>query len=244
MEEQNMDEIINEMGKDSKRTYIKKYSIKVLKSLRFWRISLVFMLMYFLISFAKGIGLNHAKSLGIRGGAYSFMVFSSSIILLILGPFIGCYADKKSIFLVLKITTFITPIAGIFLIIFYKNETLFIICYILITLSFTGYNVSFLPFIVRIYGIQQSVILYGIINFFNYLINIITYVSADKIYSKYDKNKIPTNELRIMFIIGTILSIISVVLVLFEKNDKFEFNEEDSNLGNIIEKDEESRENI
>ena len=98
--------------------------------------------------------------------------------ILIIGPVLGILVDKKGPLLILKIVSIITIIPGIFLAFFMDNTFVFISYFVLYILNLTGIMVSFNPFIMEVYGIQESVILGGIINGFSKSADVITTVSA------------------------------------------------------------------
>ena len=59
-----------------------------------------------------------------------------------------------------------------------KYTVIFISCFVIYVLNIVGLAVCFGPFIMEVYGIQESVILGGIINGFSKFSDIITTVSA------------------------------------------------------------------
>ena len=95
--------------------------------------------------------------------------------------------------------------------------------------------VGFAPFIMEIYGIQESVIIAGAINVFAKISEIISTVSAFVI-SLYYTNEELINPYRIMYIIGAICCAISLILLLFENDKKYVYENDEENLGNLVEK--------
>ena len=85
--------------------------------------------------------------------------------------------------------------------------------------------VSFNPLLMEIYGIQESVILSGIINGLGKVGEIITTVAAFMISFFYTKDEIIT-PYKIIFVSGSVCSIISFLLLCFESNKKFEYEGE------------------
>ena len=77
----------------------------------------------------------------------------------------------------------------------------------------------------EIYGIQESVILGGIINGFWRVGEIITTVSAFVIPFFYSNDEIKT-PYKIIFISGSVCSVIIFLLLCFESNEKFDYKEE------------------
>ena len=100
--------------------------------------------------------------------------------------------------------------------------------------------VSFNPLLMEIYGIQESVILGGIINGLGKVGEIITTVAAFVISFFYSKDEIKT-PYKIIFISGSICSVISFLLLCFESNKKFDYKEENmNNVDKLINNDTES----
>jgi len=84
--------------------------------------------------------------------------------------------------------------------------------------------VSFAPLIMEIYGIQESVILGGIISGFTKISDIIAIVSAFafSLVCESDKDCLK-GKYRIMYLISSICCGISALLLFFEKKDKFNY---------------------
>ena len=102
-------------------------------------------------------------------------------------------------------------------------------------MSLISFSVGFSPFIMETYGIEESVILGGIINAVAKVSELITTVAAFVISLFYSKDEIEM-PYRIMYIIGFIFCIFSLVLLIFEKKEKFEYDKKDEDFGNLVEK--------
>ena len=96
--------------------------------------------------------------------------------------------------------------------------------------------VSFNPLLMEIYGIEESVILGGIINGMGKVGEVITVVAAFAISFKYQGNEIKT-PYKIIFIVGSACSILSLILLLFESRKKYEYEEEMDKLNPLIDND-------
>ena len=79
----------------------------------------------------------------------------------------------------------------------------------------------------EIYGIQESVILGGIMNIFSRFSEVITTIVAFVVSLFYNKEEILL-PYRIMYIVGAVCCVLSFILVLFERKKKFNYALEDS----------------
>ena len=145
--------------------------------------------------------------------------------LLVFGPILGFISDKKGPLNILRISSIISIIPGVLLLFFIDNTVLFLIAFAIIAIGLVSKMVSFSPLLMEIYGIQESVILGGIINGVGKLSEVITTVSAFVIsfYYKGDEIKIPY---KILFIVGSSCSALSFVLLMFESRKKYEYEKE------------------
>ena len=100
-------------------------------------------------------GRTFGALIGINGNALQFAGMIQVLAVLIIGPVLGIVVDKKGPLLILKIVSIITIIPGIFLAFFMDNTFVFISCFVLYVLNLTGIMVSFNPFIMEVYGIQE-----------------------------------------------------------------------------------------
>ena len=86
-----------------------------------------------------------------------------------------------------------------------------------------------------IYGIQESVILGGIMNIFSRLSEVITTVVAFVFSFFYNKEEIIL-PYQIMYLIGSGCCLLCFILLMFEKKEQFNYDDEDKeDLGNIVE---------
>ena len=127
--------------------------------------------------------------------------------------------------IILRICSIVSIIPGILLLFFIDNTVLYIISFVLIALGLVSKMVSFNPLLMEIYGIQESVILGGIINGFGRVGEIITTVSAFVVSFFCSNDEIKT-PYKIIFISGSVCSVISFLLLCFESNEKFDYKEE------------------
>ena len=128
---------------------------KVIKTFRFWRLAFVQLFLTFAFSFILGTGRTFGALIGIDGNVLQFLTLSQSGALILVGPILGILVDKKGPLNLLRITTLVCMIPGILLTFFVRNTIIFISSFIIAALALTSTIVTFAPFIMEIYGIQE-----------------------------------------------------------------------------------------
>ena len=130
-------------------------------------------LLTFPFSFISTTGLTLAEILthSTRDSLKFIRIFP--FVVLLISPVIGFFADKKDYLIILIIVSSLSILSGILLIFLFHYIAPFCIAFTLNELCLIGFYVSFLPYIMELYGIQESVIIGGIINIFSTLSNII-----------------------------------------------------------------------
>ena len=213
---------------------------KVIKTFRFWRIALIQLLITFSFSYIVNTGRTFGALIGIDGQALQYLMICQVAALIFIGPILGITVDKKGPLNLLRITALVCIIPGVILTLFIDNTAVFIISFILSVMSLISSIVGFSPFIMEVYGIQESVILGGIIGVFSKLSEITTTVAAFGISFIYTKKEI-IKPYRIMYIIGSGFCVLSLILLMFEKKDKFKYDEDnesnEDDLGSLVDKD-------
>ena len=183
----------------------KKKVIKVVKTFRYWRISLISFLINIAISFMVNTGRTFGAIIGINGNALQFAGVLQTLFVLILGPILGILVDKKGGLIILRI-------------------------------------ISISPFIMEVYGIQESVILGGIMNGLSKFGDVITTVAAFAFSlvceTKDEKGKDTSDKTclkqkyAIMYFISGICCCLSSLLLFFETKDKFIYDDDDAHVSN------------
>ena len=205
----------------------KKHKIKkVMKTFRFWRITISLFLMTFSFSYILGTGRTFGALIGINGNALQILMLCQSGAIIIVGPLLGFFVDKKGPLIFLRISNVVLVIPGLLLTFFTKNSIIFIVSFVISVLGLVSSMVCIAPYLMDIYGIQESVILGGIMNVFARLGDVITTVVAFAISFFYNKEEIIV-PYRIMYIVGSVCCVISFILLMFEKKDKFNYGDED-----------------
>ena len=163
---------------------------KVIKTFRFWRLSFVQFFLSFAFSFIIGTGRTFGALIGINGTVLQYLMLSHSGALIIFGPILGIITDKKGPLIILRITTLLCMIPGILLTFFTRNPIIFVTSFIIAALGITSTIVIFAPLIMEIYGIQESVILVGIMGIFSRISEVITTVAGFVFSLFYSKDEI------------------------------------------------------
>ena len=220
-DEQNNDILDTLFEKEKRKKKIKK----IIKTFRFWKIATASFLLSFPISFMMTTGRTFGALIGIKGGALQFLTIAQGAAIIIVGPIFGIISDKKGPLLILRIASIVSILPGILLLFFIDNTVLYMISFVFIAVGLVSRMVSFNPLLMEIYGIEESVILGGIINGMGKVGEVITVVAAFAISFKYQGNEIKT-PYKIIFIVGSACSILSLILLLFESRKKYEYEEE------------------
>ena len=215
----------NKISDEIKKLHVKK----AIKTLRFWRIALSSFLLSFPVSFMITTGRTFGALIGIKGVALQFLTICQGAGIILVGPFLGILSDKKGPLIILKIASIISIIPGILLTFFIDNTVLYMISFVLIALGLVAKMVSFNPLIMEIFGIEESVILQGIINGFGKISEVITTVAAFVISFYYENDEIKT-PYKFIFISGSVCSGLSFILLVFESKTKFDYNDKNDLL--------------
>ena len=202
---------------------IAKLRVKqVIKTLRYWRITLISFFINIPISFMVYTGRTFGALIGINGNALQFAGMLQVLAVIIMAPVLGIIVDKKGPLLILRIISLSCIIPGILLAFFMSNNFVFISCYVL---DITGLMVSFGPFIMEIYGIQESVIMGGIINGISKFGDVSTTISAFGFSLVCEKEK-DCLKLRYayMYFISAICCILSSLFLFIENTEKHNYD--------------------
>ena len=231
-DEENEENILYQEVKTMNKT---KKIKQVIKTFRFWRLACVELLLAFSFSFVLGTSRTFGALIGIDGNALQFLMLCQSGALIIVGPILGILVDKKGPLIFIRIASIICMIPGILLTFFIHNTIIFISSFVIAVLGLIGNIACFTPFIMEIYGIDESVILGGIINIVSKLSEITTTVSAFVISLYYSKEDI-IRPYQLMYLIGSGCCLLSFILLIFETNKKHEYGEDEEDLGHLVEK--------
>ena len=233
---------LTEEEKKLKNENSKKKVKQVIKTFRYWRISLISFLINIAISFMVNTGRTFGAIIGINGNALQFTGVLQTLFVLILSPILGILVDRKGGLIILRIISISCILPSLLMTFFMENDFIFIMSFVIYVLDITGLMVSFSPFIMEVYGIQESVILGGIMNGLSKFGDIITTVAAfvfSVVCETKDEEGKDTSDktclkqkYAIMYFISAICCCLSSLLLFFEKKDKFIYDEDDAHTQN------------
>ena len=204
-----------------------KLNVKeAIKNFRFWRIALISLFIQFSISFIGNTGRTFGALIGIDGIALQFLMVLQAVSFIIAGPALGVIVDKKGPLVILRIVSIICIIPGIILAIFMDRTLFFVLAYAINVIGVSGILVGFGPLVMEIYGIQESVILGGIISGFSKISEIVTTVTAFIVSIFYQQPEELKYPYRILYIISAACCLITSLLLFFETNEKFVYHTE------------------
>ena len=176
------------------------------------------------ISFMISTGRTFGALIGINGNALQFAGIIQVVAVLILGPILGILVDKKGPLLLLRIIAIISIPPALLLTFFMSYTFVFIFWFIIYVLNLIALAVCFGPFIMEVYGIQESVILGGIINGFSGFRGILCTLCAFGFSLVCDnEKKCLKSRYAAMYLISGICCAFSAILLFFERIDKFKY---------------------
>ena len=217
----------NSPAKKLRRIKTKRKVKLATRTFRFWRLTFSQLFNGFPLSFIMSTGRTFGAILGINGTALQFLSIFQLGCILIFGPIIALIVDKKGPLLLLRISIFIMIIPCILLTFFTENTIFFVGSTVMVIIAVSGEELSFSPLIMEIYGIQESIVIGGIMDIVSKISSIITTISGFVI-SQYYKGLEILTPYRIMYIVGAVCCVLSFILVLFERKKKFNYALEDS----------------
>ena len=241
----NNNEDSNKESKITEDKNKKKNKIRqILKTFRFWRITLASFLEYLPLSFMNGTWRTFGAIIGIKGNVLQLLALSQGIGMILVGPIFGFLSDKKGPLLILKISAFISIIPGIILFFFTKNIYLFMISFVIVAISSIAKSISLHPFLMEIYGINESVVLVGINSGISFLGEGAILATIFILSFRYKGIDIAV-PYKYLFIGGSVCGLLSFVLFLIENKNKFEYKNLDVALDLLIDdEDKKEKENI
>ena len=218
-------EIVKEMKKKAQQN-VKK----AIKSCRFWRIVLFIFCFKFPIRFIIDTGRIIGSLIGLNGKLLQYVMIFQTLFAIIIGPLFGLMVDKKEPLLIFRIASISIIIPGVILFFFLDNLYYFLTSLVFVMIGDTAILIAFHPLIMEIFGIQESVILGGIINSFGKLSEIISNTIAFVFSFLYSNEEIYV-PYKYIYIVCCSLSIISIFLIFFESNKTF--NEDNNKIKDI-----------
>ena len=209
----------------------KKKVRKVICTLRFWKLVLISFFINFAVYFITNTSRTFGALIGINGTALQFTTMFQLGAMIIVIPVLGILIDKKGPLLILRIIAINCIIPALLLTFFMQNSFVFILSYVLSVVNLAGSMIGFAPFIMEVYGIQESVILGGYLSgvskFGDALSSILAFLVSFP--SEEEKNNPELKTINLMkkyrstYICTIIGSVISVILLFLEKPEKFKY---------------------
>jgi hypothetical protein len=202
----------------------KKHIKQVLKSWRFWRISISSLLLNFPVMFMVNTGRIFGAIIGINATILQLMSIFQAFGIVLIGPILGYISDKKNPLVLLRIVTLICVLPGIILNLFLENSFMFLLSVLLYIFGLVGNMVGSPPLIMEIYGIQESVILGSFLSTFAKVSEIITTTVAFFVSFIYQGNSIRI-PYKIIYVLSALFSYLSFYLLMVEEMDKQEYDD-------------------
>ena len=208
----------------------------ILKTWRFWRIGLGSFLSTIPISFIGITGRTFGALIGINGGALQFLIIAQSVSMAVFGLIFGIIVDKKGPLNIFRFSILIYVLPTILLVLFLDNAAIYLFSFILMAIADSAKSPSFGPLFMEIYGIRESVILGAVLSGAGTIADIIMTIVAFVLSLYYDLEELKTRYI-IIYLIGTITTVISFILFLFEKGTKFEYEVDTTDLDKLVDRD-------
>ena len=217
----------------------KKNMKKILKSRKF----LILAIYTFLSPFVTHLTMSNFKNFRILMYSVSFNRFIAStigLIKIIIAPIVGIIVDKIGSIYILRILCILRILIGILMSFFLDNPKFLFILALLCEVTSVGQRFSFTPYLYNIFTLEYSIEVLGIFGLGDGLSNLfsaimllfINYVSHTK---KFDMLIL---YYRGLYVVGTLFSIIAFVLLLFENEEKFDYegngNKEYNKINNEV----------
>ena len=202
-------------------------SIKVaLKSFRFWRNIIIAGVMPFWLYFIQSSFRAYVVMLGVDTNIIFFLGSGLALIGCILGPIWASLVDKFGFQPIIKIIGFICVGMSIYFFFFLNNKTFYTFGLVISSSSLIGIMSTVTPHLMQVYGMRYFLTIGGFARLFNELSGFIAAVTSIVI-SIFFKN---ADELlfpyQMVVIGGGVLSIIGLIMIFFENDEKFIYGDE------------------
>ena len=230
----------NEMENKKKDENYSKNIKAALLNKRIWILASIFTFTPFGIRFLESTFRVYGALASVNGTVIKFSSLFTALSIIIFGPIWGIICDKISFNIIIKFICISSIIIPAILSFFLQYNIIYIICVFagkIITCGFTSISQ---PFFMKIYGIKYYLEIGGIIGIiiaiFNILDPVLSYV-VSRYYKTGEELRIPY---RIIYIIGTGLSVLGFILGIFQNDEEFEYpsSKEEKSIGNLENKSE------
>jgi MFS family permease len=214
----NVENIETTKNNTSKQMKLKKaiYNIRAIK------LFIMFFLFFPTINFInitwRAIGIYYKINtyyLQMIGALYSITGCVSAIIFALIGDRIQFRILFVLFSFVLSVTSFAFPAS-------FNHDIFFIFEVLIMAFILRGYNIVVYPHILKVYGVENSIEIGGIIRSSEGICEILSIILAFYIENNFSGNK--TYAFKLMYIISGCCNLISLILGLSESDDKFNYN--------------------
>lgn len=229
----------NSLTKSSQKGNVKK----ALKDFRFWRNIIISGIMPLGLYFVFATNRAYCSLLGVDGDVVGTLAGTMNIIGSLCNPIWAFYTDKFGFQPVMKIIYFFIIIVTIYFVIFMKSQVFYVIG-LYISCVFRGGVLSCItPHIMHIYGLKYYLTLGGYGKLFNQLSSfLIAMISIIISIFKKTKDELAT-PYRIICSIGVVFSIVGFILVYFENDEKFKFDDDEEEEKDVQKLEKQPKEN-
>ena len=166
--------------------------------------------------------------IGIEGNTFKYLGFVIGISNIIVILIWGCLVDKIGSKIILKITSAGCVIVGIMLCFSLNSTFLFILSISITTINIQGFISAINPHIMEIFTIKYNLEIGGLISLcsgINFVICSILSFIISLYYTTGEQLKTPY---KIIYIVGSFLSLIGFILNYYESGEKFNFDDDDN----------------
>ena len=216
--------VANSFSKPTSKHNIKK----ALKHFRFWRNILIVGAMPFMIWFESATSRPYSAMLGVDGKILGILSGTMTILSCITNPILAFCVDKFGFRLTMTIISSLTIALSVYFFFFMDSPIFYVIgLYISSTLR-GGIVSSLVPHLMEIFGLRYFLVLGGLGRLFTQLFSF-SAACVSIVISIFRKG--PKELLlpyRIASLAGAGFGIFGLILVLFETDEKFEFDDENT----------------
>jgi len=199
---------------------------KALKTFRFWRNILIAGLIPFWISFINTSYRAYVVMLGVDQDSIVYLASGIAFGGFILSPIWALFVDVFGFKPIMMVIGFISSGMSIYFYKYMEDKFFYVVGVIIVNIVFFGVMSSVYPHLMHVYGITYFLTIGGFARLFNDLsVFIAAFISI--LISVY--NQMP-NELvrpyKNMVLAGGCLSVVGLVLIFFENDEKFDYGDE------------------
>lgn len=201
---------------------------KALKKWRFWRNILIVGAMPFVIWFEGATSRPYSAMIGVKGEIIGILAGSMNILGCLTNPIWAFCVDKFGFRPIMIVISSLTILLSIYFCIFMENPFFYVIGLYISTVLRGGIISSLIPHLMQIFGLRYFLVLGGLGRLFT---QIFSFGAAAVSIGISIFKKTPQELLmpyRIVNLVGTGFAIFGLILVFFENDEKFNFEDEEN----------------